>query len=244
MAENFNEKLVTKKHVIAGLNVLMSYGGRRLAEQAENYVCEYSVADDVVVSVDADKVKNRQAENRHLTLDSCEYIMTGGVFYSQLIEHGGFMLHSSAVVYEGRAYLFSAPCGTGKSTHTANWCRRFDGAVILNDDKPAIRMIGSQAVAFGTPWSGKTDKQINMSAPVAAVAFIEQAQQNSIERLSAKEAVTKILWQTVRPKSSERADMLFKTIDKFLQNVPVYKLRCNMELDSAEIAYEAMSKCK
>ena len=244
MAEMFNEKPIPKKYVIAGLKVLMSCGGKRLETQAEKYECDYTGDADIVVAVDAEKVRAKQAQNPHLTLEACEYIMTGTVFYTKLMEYDGFMLHASAVVYEGRAYLFSAPCGTGKSTHTQNWCKVFDGAVILNDDKPAIRIIDSQAVAYGTPWSGKSDKQLNMSVPVGAAAFIERSETNSIEKMSTKDALTGIMSQTVRPKCEQKADMFFKTVGGFLGQVPVYKLRCNMEPESAKVAYEAMRGAK
>lgn len=56
-------------------------------------------------------------KNPHLSLENCEYLSTGGSFYRQLAMFDGMMLHASGVVVDGKAYLFSASCGTGKSTH-------------------------------------------------------------------------------------------------------------------------------
>ena len=75
------------------------------------------------------------------------------------------LLHSSAVVVDGYAYLFSADSGTGKSTHTGLWKQHFgDRAYIINDDKPAIRKVDGEWYVFGTPWSGKTDTSVNPRA--------------------------------------------------------------------------------
>ena len=60
----------------------------------------------------------KQQQQPHLTLGECEYIYAGMEFYTKLLLHDGMMLHASAVAMEGKCYLFSAPSGTGKSTHT------------------------------------------------------------------------------------------------------------------------------
>ncbi|MFR5584255.1 MAG: hypothetical protein ACLTLQ_10945 [[Clostridium] scindens] len=62
-------------------------------------------------------------------------------FIENLFRKGGMMLHASAVEVDGKAYLFSADSGTGKSTHTKQWQNYFgkERALIINDDKPAIR---------------------------------------------------------------------------------------------------------
>lgn len=72
--------------------------------------------------------------------DRLEYIYAGGQFNRKILDYGGIMIHASAVAVDGKAYLFSAPCGTGKSTHTKQWQKYFgaERAVIINDDKPVL----------------------------------------------------------------------------------------------------------
>ena len=71
------------------------------------------------------------------------YMETGHQFGLELVRHNGVRLHSSAVAWNGRAYLFSAPCGTGKSTHRQMWQQLYgeDAAIAFNDDKPALRLL-------------------------------------------------------------------------------------------------------
>lgn len=41
---------------------------------------------------------------------------------------------------DGKAYMFSAPSGTGKSTHAKLWRDCFgDRVTMINDDKPLIK---------------------------------------------------------------------------------------------------------
>lgn len=224
---------------IAGLNVFMNSFGRT-AEQAEPYACE--AFDQADISVHADW-QNTEQEHPYLSKDDCEYMFTGAEFYNQLLRFSGLLLHASAVVVDGKAYLFSANSGTGKSTHTGLWLKYFgDRAVILNDDKPALRLEDGVWYAYGTPWSGKHDINTNMKAELAGIAFLERAEHNSIEPFRGPRAVRAFLEQTSRPRNPEKRIQILELLDALLSQVPVWKLHCNMEPEAVEVSYAAMSQ--
>ena len=86
------------------------------------------------------------------------YMESGSQFHRALFHFNGFYLHSSAVALDNKAYLFSGPCGMGKSTHTRLWQKVFgEAAKVFNDDKPALRRLADRWYAYGTPWCGKND---------------------------------------------------------------------------------------
>lgn len=222
---------------IADLKVEMESFGRTF-KQAEPYRCDFESADIVITS----DWQNLMMQQPHLSKDDCEYISTGGSFYRQLIEHDGMLLHASAVVVDGRAYLFSAPSGTGKSTHTGLWLKMFgDRAVMLNDDKPALRLKDGVWYAYGTPWSGKYDINANMGVPLAGIAMIEQNAKNEIDPYTGAKAVLNILEQTTRPAGKELREKMMDLVVSLMSEVPVWKLRCNMDPEAAIVSYEAMS---
>lgn len=232
-------------HKIAGLTVDMGYKYETMQKQAAAYkVDEVCEKPDMKIYIPDELLLKKQAEEPNLTLDNCEYLYTGSAFYSGLLYFGGFMLHSSAVVMDGKAYLFTADSGTGKSTHTSLWQKAFgvERVQILNDDKPAIRIGKSGIFACGTPWSGKTDLNINKIVPVAAIGFLERSRDNWIERKTGGEVVGKLLKQTVRPPQAAEMDALLRYVDIVLKEVPVYNLGVNMTVDAAKMAYEEMSK--
>ena len=222
---------------IAGLTVQMDSFGRTVT-QAQPYLCAPGTADIVITSHPAELQKNQP----HLSLEDCEYLSTGAGFYRQLLDFDGLMLHASAVVMDGYAYLFSAPCGTGKSTHTALWQKVFGKgrAVILNDDKPALRLENGCFYAYGTPWSGKTDRNANLRAPVAGICFLQQGKENTIVPYAGAKAVFSLLEQTLRPKGSDIRVRLLTLLDKLLQTVPVWHMTCNMEPDAPIVSHAAM----
>lgn len=80
----------------------------------------------------------------------------GKAFNNMVIMNGGLIVHSSAINYRNRGIIFSAPSGTGKSTHTKFW-REHLNARIINDDAPALIPKKDKVLVYGTPWSGSTN---------------------------------------------------------------------------------------
>lgn len=227
---------------IAGLNVEMDSFGR-IVDQARPYMVDSFPKADISVKVDYKQVKKNHPD---LSDSSCEYLATGKEFYAQLLKHEGFMLHSSALILDGYAYLFTADCGTGKSTHVCLWRRVFgdDRVRVLNDDKPALRLEDGVWYAYGTPWSGKTGQNLNLRAPLAGIAVVHRAEDNSIEPFAGKEAVKAIVSQTNPTPNMALQLKQLELLDRLFKDVPIWKLNCNMDPEAAMVSYEAMRpKC-
>ena len=121
------------------------------------------------------------------------------------------------------------------------WLKKYgERAYILNDDKPALRMIENSWYAFGTPWSGKNDVSVNTGVPLAGIAVLERNQDNEIERFNGLNAVRSIIKQVNRPSAMEYRQKLLELLDKLITQVPVWKLKCNMDVDAADVAYRNM----
>ena len=135
------------RYRIADLTVQMDVSGRT-EQQAAPYLARQDSPVDIVLTLDVARFLEKYPQLQDL--DTAQYIGTGAVFAMEILRFEGFQFHASAVMLDGRAYLFSAPPGTGKSTHTEKWCRLF-GAEIINDDKPVLRRINGDWMVYGTP---------------------------------------------------------------------------------------------
>lgn len=177
-----------------------------------------------------------------LSFESNIYLQSGFQFYHQLLDFDGMMLHSSALELDGRAYLFSGPCGVGKSTHTKLWQSTFGEKVkIFNDDKPALRRLEEGWFAYGTPWCGKDGININMKVPLGGICFLKQSTENSIRRLDKKEAIQKILSQTTTKIGNvAKMDKLLQTVGRLVEEIPIYELSNKPEPEAALMSYHAM----
>lgn len=229
---------------IANIYVEMSPKYERLLNQAKQYLTADNVLPDLTIEEsNMPSIIDFQKNNPHLTLDEVEYIIYGSRFYNELIKHNGFLLHSSCVVVDNYAYLFSAPSGTGKSTHTQLYLKIFGNrAKILNDDKPAILIENNKIMAYGTPFSGKTDLNLNEAYPIKGICFIERGNTNHIEEMPSIKAIYSIYDQTIRPTDETRASLLLDYIGKVVENIPIYKLYCNMEDEAALVSFNKMNE--
>ena len=192
---------------IAGLCVSMNARHPLTISRAEPYRTDRTTADFSVVG-GGDELE--------------EYAETAVSFYRQLLDHDGFLLHSSAVEYNGKAVAFSASSGVGKSTHSSYW-RRELGAQIVNDDKPAIRFFDGVPCACGTPFSGKAALSRNVCVPLYSIVFLKRSPETVVRRLTGEEAVYQLLSQTLRPSEVRQYDRLLQLLDRILQLIPVYE---------------------
>lgn len=230
-----------KYYNICGLTVECDFRYGTMTARSEKYLCDKGNA-DISIPFNPAAMEYYEKIAPNLTIDERELMYTARDFYMELLKFDGFMLHSSAVEVDGRAYLFSAPSGTGKSTHTSLWLELFgDKAQIINDDKPAIRITENGIYAYGTPWSGKSDLNVNEGYPLGGICVLERAEKNFINPLDEGTAVFSILNQTIRPQAPEAMGQLLTLLDKVIKQIPVWKMGCNISVDAAKMAYEAMS---
>ena len=231
-----------KMYNICGLDVLAEFRYPRMKRLAEKYRCDFSAEPRLVLPFNEEKFEYYHGRYPRMSEENCEVMSSAFSFYRALLGFGGFFLHSSAVVVDGRAYLFSADSGTGKSTHTQLWLRRFgDRAYILNDDKPAVMLADGQLFAWGTPWSGKSDLNENRCVPLQGVCFIERSEKNSIRRIDASEALPEIIRQTLRVLETEDMERLLALLDKALPLCRCWRMGCNISPEAAELSYSAMT---
>ena len=231
---------------IAGLTVQIKNEKGRTAKQGVRYLSDNQDEAqhiDITIDVTQKRVLASMKEHPELVQDDWEYMLTGSDFYTNLVDFDGIMLHSSCIVVDDKAYAFSADSGTGKSTHAQLWLKHFGKrAYMLNDDKPAIRIIDGKVYACGTPWSGKYDYSSPEIVELAGICFLERSDNNWIKRAETSKAVFNIFSQTVRALNSEKMDSLFNVIDKIFALVPLYEMGCNISDEAVMTAYNAMSK--
>lgn len=226
------------RYEIAGLQVDMAVSGRT-QKQAAAYAAPAVGQPDIVLHDDAEEFLRVYPQLK--TLDMAQYMGSGARFAARLLDFQGLQLHASAVILDGRAYLFSAPCGTGKSTHSEKWVRLFR-ARYLNDDKPALRLVDGIWTAYGTPWSGKHDISAPEGVPLGGIAFLKRGEENSIKRLQPGEAVPLLLGQVPRVHPKAQTERLLALADRLLRGVPIWELTCRNDDEAAYVSRTAMTQ--
>ena len=155
---------------------------------------------------------------------------------------GGFILHASYILWKGKAILFTAPSGTGKSTQAALW-DTLRGAEIINGDRAAVRFSDGEVNAAGVPFAGSSQICKNVTAPLAAIVYLGQAKQTSIRQLGGFEAFRRI-WEGISVNTWNRGDvaMVSETVQRVAQSVPVYYLSCTPDESAVNALEQALRK--
>jgi len=160
----------------------------------------------------------------------------------ELLSRDTLLLHGSTVAVDGAAYLFTAPCGTGKSTHTRFWRGTFGNrAVMVNDDKTFLQITDSGVFAYGSPWSGKHGLDTNICIPLAGICFLSRGAEDVIQRGKPEDCLGELLHQSFLPEEPQgraKAMALGKTLS---QRVPLWEMQCTKDPAAALVSYEAMS---
>jgi hypothetical protein len=174
--------------------------------------------------------RNGVGVNHVLTILGAEHLMA---------QNGGFVFHCSYIAVNGKAILFTAPSGTGKSTQAELW-NRLRGAAIHNGDRSAVRWQDGRAYACGVPFAGSSQICENVTLPLAAIVYLRQAPETTIRRLRGAESF-RCLWEGCSVNTWDRVDVdrISETVLQVLTAVPVFELACTPD-ESAILALEGV----
>ena len=147
-----------------------------------------------------------------------------------ICDAGGFLLHASWIDVGGKGILFTGPSGVGKSTQADLW-NRYRGAEILNGDRAAV--FGDHA--RGIPFRGSSGVGLNRKTQLAAIVYLTQAADTSLQRLTGAQAFRR-LWEGCSVNIWNSVDMEKTTaaVMDTLTSVPVYHLACRKDLTAIE----------
>ena len=137
-------------------------------------------------------------------------------------------IHGSVVAYHGAAYLFTAPSGTGKTTHSRLWIKNLPDAYILNGDKPFVST-GEKIMAWGSPWCGSERYNRNEGVELKAICFLKRAEKNLITEITADEAIPLLASQTGDPDPDDYRTKIWmmEALEQFRGRVKFYRYEMN-----------------
>ena len=210
---------------------------RYLSAEAPQLFLELTQAD-----IDAEREAAPEDFSEDFSEDSLERLAFHRKFCAAIATEGQILFHACAMEVEGKAYLFAAPSGTGKSTHAFQWKRLFGERVrILNGDKPALGLENGQAMVYGTPYQGKENWGYPGQAPIGGICFLRRGEENTIRPISPSEAFPLAYIQLFRPSSPDLLAEAVQTLIAILHRVPLYALHCNVSPEAAILSYTTLT---
>lgn len=230
------------KYRIADLLIEITPHYDLLARVCEKYCVETEAAPDFSIDITEQQIDEVISRFPDYTRRYAENLCACRHACNEAARRGAILFHAAAVMVEGKAYAFSAPSGTGKSTHILLWRKRYGKLVeMINGDKPFLRERDGVFTVYGSPWCGKEGWNKNVSAPLAGLCFLSRDKENSITPMDADEALPRVFTQMIKPPTAEGVAETMRTADSLIRNVPIYHLRCNMTEAAAECSFRALT---
>lgn len=229
------------KFIFADIKVSIVYKGERLNRDLKDYRDDF-LNEDFSIEISENDVKYEKStldDNR--TVGECKMRSCLRKIADRIYDFNALVLHSCTIDVNGIGVAFAAHSGTGKSTHMMLWQQLLgDKMTVVNGDKPIVRFFDDEPqtpYAYGTPWMGKERLGCNMRTPLKHICFITRSEQNSTVPITKAEALPRIMNQVYMPKDPAAMAATLQLINRLLDSVQLWKIRCNMDLDAAKTAY-------
>lgn len=214
-----------------------------VAELCKNYLTDDERVDFTVECTDEEIEAEKYSEVGEFPSPYLESLAIYRKICQNALDYDAFLVHSAVIEVDGNAYAFLAKSGTGKTTHISLWRKAIGESVkIINGDKPLYRYVDGDLYAYGTPWCGKEGWNRNARAKLKALCYIERAEQNSIEKITPRESVMRALKQVYIPNDAKGTSKALELVDRMLNDVQSWIVKCNISTEAALIAYNALLK--
>jgi len=187
-------------------------------------------------------VREAQIEGIAVVDYPASYLETLAVYrriVTGLLDSDIILMHGAVVAVGDMAWLFTAPSGTGKTTHINLWLENIPGSYVVNGDKPLIH-IGEECTVYGTPWAGKEGMNRNVGVKLCGIVFLNRGADNKIDRVTMAQVLPVLVQQSYRPRDKAGVEKTLRLITRLGKTVPLYSLYCNMDPSAATVAYEAL----
>ncbi len=259
-------------------NLLLQSGELTVYEREEDYYFLLPASSHILAATLSKDGKHAciycKVEKQHYATDTRK--LANQLFYcvrflfsytAQL--HGIFALHSASILYRGKAWLFTGPSGTGKSTHTNLWHSLFN-TYRINGDYNLITMthhdtheesdtdtrplysepipncddaniIISKPVIMGSPWCGTSGIYDNKTYSLGGIILLEQASSEQLLTLLEHEKILQVAHRFLSPTwSSELLQKNITFATKLSSQIFIHKLECTKNDNAAIVMKEAI----
>ena len=149
--------------------------------------------------------------------------------------HHMAVLHSASFLYQGKAWLFSGPSGTGKSTHTNLWHDLLH-VPLLNGDLNVLALEGGQPMIHGLPWCGTSGICEPASHPLGGVILLKQAGEDRLENLSDDTKRLLVLQRLISPTwTPQMLSANLSLVEELADKIYITRLHCTKSFSAVEV---------
>lgn len=231
---------------VADLVIRVNTKYQTVVEKCADYIVSDDTPEDFTIEItdeEIEQVKQWKWENEKEIISDAdaEYDYLYQKYGKVLPFFNAFLLHAVVLEMDGKAYAFSANSGVGKTTHARLWMNVFENRVrIIDGDNPIVRIIDGKAYVYGTPCCGKEGWNINTRVELGGIGFIVRDKINVVNSIPGYIAFLKTATLNAANITPQNQEKVFDLYQQLVNVVPFYEVHCNMDIEAAIVAKEAM----
>jgi hypothetical protein len=234
---------------LAGINVAITSLFDEVYDFCRDYLTDAPA--DMTVSINAEDILHEKTINiREAQIEGIpvvdypdshlEILAVYRKIVTKMLDFNTFLMHGAVVAVGDKAWLFTAPSGTGKTTHINLWLNNIPGSYVVNGDKPLIH-VGDECTVYGTPWAGKEGMNRNVGVKLCGIVILNRGAENHIEKVPMTQILPVLIQQSYRPKDKVELEKTLSLLSRLGKKIPMYQLYCNMNPDAAFTSYNVLN---
>ena len=234
---------------LADINIGIAHRYRWVRQTCDEYIVDDKpefIVSVTAADISAEQKRNSRQRKQKLKWLAWHHYEATSIYREiclKLLDYDAFLLHATVVVVNGDGYAFLAKSGTGKTTHAKFWLKYFgDRAFMVNGDKLILRIVGDKVYVYETPWCGKANWNTNVGVPLKAILFLERGQGTMVTKMPSEMIPERIASQLMFVKNREQWERTFALADRAMGLVPMYRLICDMNPNTAMLAWQCIRK--
>jgi len=175
--------------------------------------------------------------------ESVEFYALSAALGEMLPVYDRLQTHGVAIEYDGKAYMFSAPSGTGKSTRAFLWQKYlgYDKVSVINGDKPVLWFNGNEVLACGSPWAGKEGLNRNVCVPLGGICLLRRSSENTIRHADAQQFFDFFMPQVQLPSAVPAKMKALSLLEELYAKVPIFMLENDMSEYGVKVSYQTLT---
>lgn len=182
-----------------------------------NFDVEGNIQTSIKHTIDYKMIHIKLSRTLNERVAEQEYMLTGLLFSELAVSEDRLAIHGAAFVVQHQAVLIVGSSGVGKSTHANHWKSYIEPFMMINEDRPLISRENNQFYVSGTPWSGKTKANTNITVPLKTIVFYHPDSTNYIKILQSEDKLKQLMNHVLRPRGEVLMNHALNLIDDLLR---------------------------
>lgn len=156
------------------------------------------------------------------------------------------IFHGTAFAWNGKAWIFAAVSGTGKTTQYLLWKTLWGEDVqIMNGDKPILAFEHENILVCPSPWNGKESMGQQLSKPLGGIILLRRSGENRIRRISPQAAAAPLFLQFLFSReTTEDVKAVCELEEDLFNRVPLWLLENRGDEASAILCRSALMEAQ